>query len=374
LTGLREKSIVARLFEKARINYQFANKLVKKQAPSNLTPTVVMALPITTFFVFLAGLVGLVISSYYFVGGSAALARFFGMRPGVIGLTVVAFGTSAPEILVSADAAFEGAPELGIGNALGSNIANIGLVLGATALVAKLPVYRWLFRLEIPLLTFATLLAGYMLFDHHMSRAEGVILLVCAILFPTVFLLDISKQKADPVLDSCPSTLDAHNIAAEIPDISLSKSLFWLIAGLLALLFSARVLVASATGIAEFYEISPLVIGVTIVAIGTSLPELAASVMSALRGQMEMAVGNIVGSNILNIFAVMSMPGLILPHTLEPEVFSRDVMTMGLLTALLIALIYQQTHRSSNRQGNLGRGSGLAFLGIYFTYTAVILV
>lgn len=333
-----------------------------------------MAIPITTFLVFLAGLAGLVISSYYFVGGSASLARFLGMRPGIIGLTIVAFGTSAPEILVSADAALEGAPELGIGNALGSNIANIGLVLGATAMVARLPVYRWLFRLEIPLLTFATLLAGYMLFDQHMSRAEGFVLLGCAILFPAVFLLDLSKQEAAPDLDNCPNTLEAHNFEADIPDISLTKSLFWIVAGLLALLYSARILVAAATGIAEFYEISPLVIGVTIVAIGTSLPELAASIMSALRGQMEMAVGNIVGSNILNIFAVMSMPGLILPHTLEPEVFSRDVMAMGLLTALLITLIYQQTHRRDNRQGSLDWRAGLAFLAIYAGYTAVILV
>lgn len=326
--------------------------------------------------VFLAGLAGLVISSYYFVGGSAALARFLGMRPGIIGLTIVAFGTSAPEILVSAGAAFRGAPDLGVGNALGSNIANIGLVLGTTALVSKLPVYRWLFRLEIPLLAFATVLAAYFLFDQHLSQFEGLILLLCAILFPTILLIDMkSSQKEILHSDDLDATLEDNDIDEEIPDISITKSLGWLIGGLVALLYSAHILVTSATTIAELYQISPLVIGVTIVAVGTSLPELAASIASALRGHKEMAVGNIIGSNILNIFAVMSMPGLIMPHTLDPEVFIRDAMTMSLLTALLIVLIYFKTrNKKGGESGSFGWPAGLLFLGIYAAYNSYILV
>ncbi len=332
-----------------------------------------MDFPLSIFLVFLAGLGGLVVSSYYFVGGSAALARSLGMRPGVIGLTIVAFGTSAPEILVSADAAFAGAPDLGVGNALGSNIANIGLVLGATALVSRLPVYRWLFRLEIPLLAFATALAAIILYDHHLSRFEGGVLLFCAILFPGILLIDVSKQKeAEPV--DLASTLEAHALDQEIPDIPLAKSLLWLFGGLLVLLYAAHVLVDAATSIAEFYQISPLVIGVTIVAVGTSLPELAASIMSALRDHKEMAVGNIIGSNILNIFAVMSMPGLIKPATLEPAVFARDTITMCLLTALLIVFIFVQAHRRNRSEGNIGWRSGLLFLAIYTGYTTYILV
>ena len=142
----------------------------------------------------------------------------------------------------------------------------------------------------------------------------------------------------------------------------------------MALLYSAHILVTSATSIAEFYSISPLIIGVTIVAVGTSLPELAASIMSAIRGHMDMAVGNIVGSNILNIFAVMSMPGLIAPHTLESEVFSRDTVTMFALTALLIALVYRQSHRKDNKGGALGWRSGLTFLTIYFSYNTAIII
>lgn len=318
---------------------------------------------------FIVGLTGLVVSSHYFVGGSAALAKHWGMRPGLIGLTVVAFGTSAPEVFVSAEAALKGSPELGIGNALGSNIANIGLVLAVTALFAKLPVHRGLIRLEVSLLVFATLIATLFLRDYHLSHIEGLTLLGCAVLFPFVLAWDMKYQKQQM------SGYNEHALGCEdIPDMTYIKATIWLLGGLFALLFSANMLVNAATSIAEFFGVSTLVIGVTIVAVGTSLPELAASITSAIKGHHEMAVGNIVGSNILNIFAVMSLPGIIHPTLMEPEVFNRDVLTMVLTTAILVAAIFVLTRVKKDGKGSLTWRFGVPLLSIYVAYYVYIFI
>lgn len=326
-----------------------------------------MDLPVTTLLIFIAALSGLVISSYYFVGGAAALARFLGMTPGLIGLTIVAFGTSAPEILVSAGAAMEGTSSLGVGNALGSNIANVGLVLALTTLVATLPVQRGMFRLEIPILIAATTLAALFLSDFALSKIEGAVLLACALAFPFILVVDARRHKhqGDPILDDEESSDD-------IPDISQGQSWLWLMGGLGLLLFSADQLVDSATNIAHHFDVSPLVIGVTIVAIGTSLPELATSIMSAIRGHKDMAIGNIIGSNILNIFAVMAMPGLIYPSTFETAVFNRDTVAMVLLTVVLLISLASVALQHRNG-GSIGWKTGLTLLAIYIAYTATII-
>ncbi|MGB5326008.1 MAG: calcium/sodium antiporter, partial [Pseudomonadales bacterium] len=277
-----------------------------------------MSAPLAASLLFVIGLIGLVWSSHYFVGGSASLARHLGMSPGLIGLTVVAFGTSAPEILVSGSAALEGAPDLGVGNAIGSNIANIGLVLAATALVARLPVSHWLMRLEVPLLIIATALACVVLFDYKLTRNEGWLLFGVAALLPLALLYDLRRKKIERAEDIYPVD------EGEIPDLPLIKAFTWLCGGLMILLLSADLLVDAATSLAQFFGVSPMIIGLTVVAVGTSLPELAASIASAVKGHHEMAVGNIIGSNILNILLVMAMPALIMPSELDDQVFTRD--------------------------------------------------
>ncbi|NNC55506.1 MAG: calcium/sodium antiporter, partial [Pseudomonadales bacterium] len=285
---------------------------------------------------------------------------------GLIGLTVVAFGTSAPEILVSGSAALEGAPDLGVGNAIGSNIANIGLVLGATAMVARLPVSHWLIRLEVPLLIIATALAAWILYDHYLSRIEGWILLGVASLLPVALLLDLKYHKAAREEDVYP--VDEE----EIPDLALGKSIIWLCGGLMILLLSADLLVDAATSLAQFFGVSPMIIGLTVVALGTSLPELAASIASAIKGHHEMAVGNIIGSNILNILLVMAVPALIMPTELEPQVFARDTLTMLALTLILLALIFFKTSRSPTGKGYIGKPWACLFLLIYVGYYVVL--
>jgi cation:H+ antiporter len=263
----------------------------------------------------------------------------------------------------------EGAPALGVGNALGSNIANLGLVLALTALVAKLPVQRSMFRIEIPILIAVTAMAAFFLMDATLGRIEGIILLLCAIAFPFVFVWDAKRQKTPSTLNAS----DSMSAEEDIPNLSLVLSWSWLLLGLIALLISADQLVSSATSIAEYFNVSPLIIGVTIVAIGTSLPELATSVTSAIKGHKEMAVGNIVGSNILNILAVMAMPGLINPTLLEKEVFSRDTAAMCLITVVALTCIALAT-RSGTGQSNIGWKTGLILLAGYIGYTSIVVM
>lgn len=326
-----------------------------------------MSVLLLTGILLVAGLAGLVISAHFFVGGSAALAHHWGMRPGLIGLTVVAFGTSAPEIFVSAGAAIEGAPELGIGNAIGSNIANIGLVLGVTALISRLPIQRPLLRVEIPILTVATMLAIAFLADSLLTRVEGIILLAGAIAVP-IFIVYYNKRLSKRLHRDVARDVIADD--SEIPDIGKNKAMIWVLGGLIALLVSSDMLVNAATGLATYFGVSPLIIGLTVVALGTSLPELASAAMSAVKGHHELAIGNILGSNIFNIFAVMSLPGIIAPSQMGADVLTRDVFTMSAITLLLIAMATFQTTRRG--QPSIGGGSGVLFLTIYVAYYVFI--
>lgn len=320
--------------------------------------------------VMIASLAGLVWSAHFFVGGSASIARHLGMRPGLIGLTIVAFGTSAPEIVVSADSAIAGAPDLGVGNAIGSNIANIGLVLGVSCLIARLPVDRPLFKLEIPLLIIATAAAFFTLYDNALTKTEGILLLCGALMMPFVLIFDPRKEDEEEAEEA---------FEEEIPKLSKGASWLWLIGGLVALLVSSEFLVGSATDLAILFGVSPMVVGLTVVALGTSLPELAASVASLLKGHSEMAIGNIIGSNILNILAVMSLPGVIMPSVMSPEIFSRDVLTMTGLTAVLLVVSWFKIYTPFSKQSgdttnspSLGRPIGIVFLLVYVAYYAKI--
>jgi len=299
-------------------------------------------------FAILTGLIGLVWSADRFVAGAASLAYNFGMSAMMIGLTIVSLGTSAPEILVAISASIGGSGELAIGNAVGSNIANIGLVLAITALIAPIPIAKRLFKMEAPFLIFVTTLAFFLLYDLELSRLDGIILLV---LIP-VFLWLVSRT-------------GGADVEAEIERSNTSPAVMWFLISLIVLIISAQTLVWGAQGVARSFGISELVIGLTIVAVGTSLPELAASVASALKGHHDIALGNVIGSNIFNLLAVVSMPGIIAPLALEPSALNRDVVIMALFTLILVAWCAISLKAKRSR---IGRSFGIAALCCYIGY------
>lgn len=278
----------------------------------------------------IAGLILLVWSSDIFVDGAIGLAENFGMSKAMIGLTIVALGTSAPEILVSLMSALGGVPNLALGNAIGSNVANIALVLGVTALIARLPVTKGLIREDLPALVVVTLICGYLLHDGTLTNLDGLLMLALLALL-MVLMIRHKKEHTDELID--PETI------ADIPDIDAKRSVLLFVVGLLILVGSSRLLVWGAVEVALALKVSELVIGLTIVAIGTSLPELAASVASALKKHHDIALGNIVGSNILNLLAVLPAAALISPIQVEPIAFWRDYGAMSLVTLLLAIFI-----------------------------------
>ncbi len=297
----------------------------------------------------LLGLCALLWSADRFVGAAAATARRAGMSTMLVGMTIVALGTSAPEIVVSLMASLDGIPNLATGNALGSNIANIGLVLGITALVVPIPVRFSIVRRELPLLLGATGLAGYVLANGHLGRLDALLLLL---------LLGFSLWwlfRAD--------TPDAEEeVAGEIPDLALPRALLRLTITLAIMVAGSRGLVWGASELARDLGISELVIGLTIVAIGTSLPELAACVASALKRHHDLAIGNVIGSNLFNLLAVLPIPGLLAPGAADPAAGGRDYPVMLGLTLALGALLLWHRH------GHLGRLPGLLLALAYFGY------
>ena len=277
----------------------------------------------------IVGFIMLVWSADRFLSGAASTASHLGVSRLLIGLTVVSLGTSAPEILVAFAAAIEGNPLLAVGNAIGSNIANIGLVLGVTAMIAPLPFSQGVLRKELPWLLGATLLTLVLLFDLHLSLIDGAILLggLGYILYQLVHHQGRSPNGG--VAEAIEDELE------ELPRLRPSQAVFWLVAGLVVLLVSAELLVWAAVEIAEWLGVSELIIGLTVVAVGTSLPELAATVGAALKGHTDIAIGNVVGSNILNVLAVLAVPGLVSSPAIDVEVLWRDC---GMMLALTVAL------------------------------------
>ncbi|PLW82913.1 calcium/sodium antiporter [Kineobactrum sediminis] len=309
----------------------------------------------------LIGFVILIWSADLFVAGAASIARNMGLSPIIIGLTIVSIGTSAPEILVSLTAAFRDAGELAIGNAIGSNIANIGLVLGATLVIVPMKIHPGCIRRELPVLLLVTLGAAVLLFDGVLSRLDGVVMLATLVL---IMVQIVRIQRADDLI--------VKELSEEPPG-GLSTLRAWLTfaAGFLLLIGSSQLLVWGATNIAEQLGVSQLIIGLTIVAVGTSLPELAATVAGALRGHTDIAVGNVIGSNLFNLLAVMAIPGLVSAEVLEPAILSRDYLTMTVLTLLLaMAVFFGRKHRKAGADGTayIGRTVGVLLLLIYALY------
>ena len=307
----------------------------------------------------IVGFVVLVFSSDLFVKGAAAIAQNFGVSPSLVGLTIVSIGTSSPEILVSFSAAITGAGELAIGNAVGSNIANIGLVLGATLCLCSIRVARVYLQLEIPILLSITALAAVLIIDLELSSTDSLLMLTALLLAMYI----IVKKRL--VYNS--SKPNAHN--NNIEELSRLKASIFFLIGLVLLIVSSRLLVWGATEAAMLLGVSELVIGLTIVAVGTSLPELAASIASALKNHPDLAFGNVIGSNIFNLLAVMPIPGLIQSLSLNRDFLYRDFFTMSLLTLILSGFVYaSSTKLNANCSVVLGRKIGSIFVGAYVLY------
>lgn len=332
------------------------------------TPTMTLPVLMLPFVAIVIGLIVLVWSADKFVYGAASLAQSLGMSTLMIGLTIVALGTSAPEIMVSIISSIGGSPTLAIGNALGSNIANIGLVLGVTTLVCALPTQSRLLRKELPLLLLVTVGAIALLANQEFTALDGSLLLVGLALF-IIWLIMNSKSGGDISSESSTGIVDSTDNGQSEDQNSLStgKSIFWFLFALALLLCSSKMLVWGAIEIALELGIDEVIIGLTIVAIGTSLPELAASIISALKGHHDLAIGNVIGSNILNLLTVMPFPGLLAAGPINAEIFWRDGLTVMGLTAVLALFLY-----TSAKKGKLNRFHGVSFLCIYCGYLWVL--
>ncbi|MEH6559051.1 MAG: calcium/sodium antiporter [Oceanicoccus sp.] len=321
----------------------------------------------------ITGFAGLIWSADRFVCGAAGIARNMGMAPIMIGLTIVAFGTSAPEIIVAIEASIHSASELAVGNAIGSNLANIGLVLGITALVSPIPITSSIIVRELPLLLFATMGALLFLSDNYLGVTDGIVFLLT---LGGIFYYLVSNKSHQP-------NVEEEADVEHIPDIPMTKAWLLFFVGLVLLVVSARILVWGAKDMALTMGVSELVVGLTVVAVGTSLPELAATVASAIKGHHDIALGNIIGSNLFNLLAVMAMPALIHPEALEPEVFSRDYLSMTAITLLLASILYfhrllASTQKSvahqttTQKMGRIGRVEGALLLLGYIAYYYIL--
>ena len=312
----------------------------------------------------ITGLIGLVWGADKFVNGSVGVAKNLGISSLVIGLTVVSIGTSAPEIIVSINAALKDSGGLAVGNAIGSNLANIGLVLGVTALIAPIPVKKHLLREESPILIVITALAGLCLYDGQLDRFESLMLGVLVL----PILIFMVKFKKNHQTSKKLSTTD------EIEITNIKLAVFWLAVGLLGLLVSAEITVWGAKSIASYFNVSDLIIGLTVIAIGTSLPELAASVMSALRGHHDIALGNIFGSNLFNILLVMTTAGAISPMTLPNSVFARDYAALAGMTILMVGIVFISLAKAErhNKSPNISRMFGVVLLLAYCGYYIIL--
>lgn len=304
------------------------------------------------------GFVGLVWGADKFVFGASVLARNLGVSPLMIGLTIVAFGTSAPEIFSSAVSALNDKPELAVGNALGSNLFNVGVALGVAALISPLKPPESLVKTEIPALLLVTFVTGALFLDLFLGVFDAVVLITITVYF--AYRLFRKKVKTGVM----PELADE-----DLSEISSLQASAYLVLGLALLVLSAEALVAAATSIAGSLGVSTSIIGLTVVALGTSLPELAASVTCVLKGHHDLAIGNIVGSNILNLLAVLPFPGLFAPGVIEPALLYRDYIGVLTLTLLLAYFCYQGVKKGKM----ISRLNGAVFISIYLGWFGVML-
>lgn len=312
---------------------------------------------LTASLAIIAGLILLIWSADRFIEGAAVSAKQFGMPQLLIGIIIVGFGTSAPEIIVSTISAINGNPGIALGNAYGSNITNIALILGLTALLSPIMVNSQVLKQELPILAVITLISAGLIYDAEISRFDAFILLAIFALYMG-WTIYVALQQKDSNLQ--------QNTEAELSQkkMSLAQAIFWIIAGLALLIISSQMLVWGAVKIAAYFGVSDLIIGLTIVAVGTSLPELASSLIAAKKGEHDLIVGNIIGSNLFNTLAVVGVAGIIHPMKVASEIFSRDMLIMAILTFSLFLLGYG-FHQTT---GKITRWKGGLLLLIYIGY------
>ncbi|MBT8449267.1 MAG: calcium/sodium antiporter [Gammaproteobacteria bacterium] len=285
------------------------------------------------FALIFIGIALLVWSADRFTDGASAFARNLGVSPLIVGLTIVAIGSSAPEIFVSVSASLSGSSGLAVGNAIGSNIANIALVLGVTALIVPLQIESNVLRREFPVMFLVTFLAGFLLWDGYLSFIDGAVLIFCMFLYLFWMVHTAIKNHSNDRM--------LVELVGELPDDMTNKrAALWIVVGLILLPLSSQILVNGATGIAMHFGVSEFVIGLTIVALGTSLPELAASVASVLKGEHELAIGNVIGSNIFNLLAVLGVAGVITPVAIDIDNIVREYSLMVFLTVVMFFMAY----------------------------------
>lgn len=308
------------------------------------------------------GLIVLVWSADRFVEGAASTAKFLKIPPLLIGMVIVGFGTSAPEIVVSTLAALKGNPGIALGNAYGSNIANIALILGVTALVNPIIVRSTILRKELPILTLITFLSVILVVDLSLTRLDAAFLLIVFGFLMAWTVYQGIKEKSDSL---------ANDVEKEIQNKSLpiKQAVTWLLIGLCLLILSSRILVFGAVEIAKMLGVSDMFIGLTIIAVGTSLPELASSVVAARKGEHDIALGNVLGSNLFNTLLVVGIAGTIHPCGIEPMTLSRDLLVMSLLTISLFVIGYG----FNKRHGRINRYEATALLGAYVGYSFLLL-
>ncbi|PHR63450.1 MAG: calcium/sodium antiporter [Idiomarina sp.] len=310
----------------------------------------------------IVGLALLVWSADRFVDGAAATANHFGMPALLIGMVIIGFGTSAPEMVVSALASAQGNPGLALGNAYGSNITNIALILGITALLAPIAVASQVLKREAPILIAITLLAAWPLVDGVVTSLEAWILLA---IFASYLGWSIYQGMTGSD-DTLSGDFDQEIKESTMP---IGRAITWLVIGLILLIISSRILVWGAVDIATALGVSDLVIGLTVVAVGTSLPELASAIAAVRKNEHDLALGNVIGSNMFNTLAVVGIAGAITPISLEPLVLSRDWLMMTVLTFMLLIFAF----RPNSRPNRINRIHGGIFVACYVGYTIYVL-
>lgn len=319
----------------------------------------------------LIGLAILVWSADIFIDGATTLANSLGVPSFLIGVVILGLGTSAPEMVVSVLAALEGSPELALGNAYGSNIMNIALVLGTTALISPIIIHKNIVKRDLPLLLVITLLTAWQLRDGQLSQSDGIILLLglgAVLIFQIVMNLRSTRQEDKKIASKNNEHNEEHSENKDRQSAGIFRGLASLIIGMSILILSSRAIVWGAVELATFWGLSELIIGLTVVAVGTSLPELVASLSAARKGEHDMALGNIIGSNIFNTLGVVGLAALIAPIRADPIILTRDVLAMALLTLLLVVLcVFAYIKKRS-----FGRTSGAILLLFFIGYSILL--
>lgn len=319
----------------------------------------------TMFYYILSLVIGLVVlvwSADKFVDGASAIAKHYGMPPLLIGMVIIGFGTSAPELVVSTLASFQGNSGIALGNAYGSNITNIALILGVTSILMPISVHSQVLRKELPILTLITLLSIGLIYDFNLSRLDAfLLLLIFSLLMGWTIWQGLKKSK-----DAFAQEMEAE--LKDVKTVSIKKSYLYLIAGLVLLIISSRILVYGAVGIATALGVSDIIIGLTVVAVGTSLPEFASSIIAARKGEPDIALGNVLGSNLFNTLAVVGLAGVIHPLSFDKEIIYRDVSVMLLLTISLFLFGY-----GFKGEGRINRIEGGILLASYIGYVGYLI-